>query len=119
MATIDEDGFVYFLGRRGDIIRRAGTNFSAIEVEEVVRQIAGVVDVAVVPMDDALGDQTVAAFVVREGDRPSADEIRAHCRTALAAFKRPQMIEFLPELPRTAVGKVQKHLLAGSGGDER
>ena len=114
MATVDEDGFVYFLGRRGDIIRRAGTNFSALEVEEVVRQLPGVIDVAVVPVDDALGDQSVAAFVVREGDRPSTDEIRVHCRAALAAFKRPQTIEFLPELPRTAVGKVQKHLLAAS-----
>ena len=114
MATIDEEGYVYFLGRRGDIIRRAGTNFSALEVEEVVRQLPGVIDVAVVPMDDALGDQSVAAFVVRDGERPSMDEIRSHCRGALAAFKRPQTIEFVPELPRTAVGKVQKHLLAAS-----
>jgi len=79
-----------------------------------VRQLAGVVDVAVVPIDDVLGDQTVAAFVVRDGDRPSTDEIRIHCRAALAAFKRPQRIEFLSELPRTAVGKVQKHLLAAA-----
>ncbi len=114
MATVDEDGYVYFLGRRGDIIRRAGTNFSALEVEEVVRQLPGVLDVAVVPFDDPLGDQAVAAFVVREGDRPSASEIRARCRSALAAFKRPQIVEFVPELPRTAVGKVQKHVLAAS-----
>src|SRR5439155_17099798 len=111
MARIDEDGYVYFLGRQGDIIRRAGTNFSALEVEEVIRRLACVVDVAVVPVDDELGDQSVAAFVVREGERPSVEEIRAHCRTALAAFKRPQTIEFVDELPRTAVGKVQKHLL--------
>ncbi len=111
MATVDEDGYVYFLGRRRDIIRRAGTNFSALEVEEVVRQLSGVLDVAVVPMEDALGDESVAAFVVRDGDRPSAEEIGAHCRAALAVFKRPQTIEFVPELPRTAVGKVQKHLL--------
>lgn len=114
MATVDEDGHVYFLGRRRDIIRRAGTNFSALEVEEVMRQISGVLDVAVVPVEDELGDQSVAAFVVREGERPSAVEIRAHCRTALAAFKRPQTIEFVHELPRTAVGKVQKHLLVAS-----
>jgi crotonobetaine/carnitine-CoA ligase len=114
MATVDEDGYVFFLGRRRDIIRRAGTNFSALEVEAVLRQLSGVLDVAVVPMDDTLGDQSVAAFVVRDGDRPSAEEIGAHCRTALAAFKRPQTIEFVPELPRTSVGKVQKHLLAAS-----
>ena len=59
-----------------------------------MRQLAGVVDVAVVPIDDVLGDQTVAAFVVRDGDRPTTDEIRIHCRAALAAFKRPQTIEF-------------------------
>jgi carnitine-CoA ligase len=114
MATVDDDGYVYFLGRRRDIIRRAGTSFSALEVEEVVRQLPGVLDVAVVPVDDELGDQSVAAFVVRDGERPSTEEIRAHCRGALAAFKRPQRIEFVAELPRTAVGKVQKHLLAAS-----
>jgi carnitine-CoA ligase len=111
IARVDHGGFVHFLGRGRDIIRRAGTNFSALEVEEVVRQVTGVIDVAVVPVHDALGDEAVAAFVVREGDHPTEDEIRTHCRTALSAFKRPQRIEFLTELPRTAVGKVQKHLL--------
>jgi crotonobetaine/carnitine-CoA ligase len=119
MASVDRDGFVYFVGRGRDIIRRAGTNFSALEVEEVVRQVTGVVDVAVVPIHDALGDEAVAAFVVREGDQPTEDEIRTHCRTALAAFKRPQRIEFLTELPRTAVGKVQKHLLPASPEERR
>ncbi len=114
VATVDDDGFVHFLGRRRDIIRRAGTNFSALEVEEVLRQLPGVVDVAVVPFSDDLGDESVAAFVVREGEHPTADEIRAHCRAGLAAFKRPQKIEFVSELPRTAVGKVQKHLLAAA-----
>jgi crotonobetaine/carnitine-CoA ligase len=119
MASVDDEGFVYFVGRGRDLIRRAGTNFSALEVEEVVRQVTGVLDVAVVPVHDALGDEAVAAFVVRKGDHPTEDEIRTHCRTALAAFKRPQRIEFLTELPRTAVGKVQKHLLATSPEDRR
>jgi len=119
IAAVDAEGFVYFRGRDRDIIRRAGTNFSALEVEDVVRQVTGVLDVAVVPVHDTLGDEAVAAFVVRKGDHPTEDEIRTHCRTALAAFKRPQLIEFLTELPRTAVGKVQKHLLAGSLEDRR
>jgi crotonobetaine/carnitine-CoA ligase len=114
VATVDEEGFVSFLGRRRDIIRRAGTNFSALEIEEVVRRIAGVLDVAVVAVDDALGDQSVAVFVVRDGERPTADEVRAHCRATLAAFKRPQVVEFVAELPQTAVGKVRKHLLVPS-----
>jgi acyl-CoA synthetase (AMP-forming)/AMP-acid ligase II len=114
MATVDGEGFVSFLGRKRDIIRRGGTNFSALEIEEVVRELDGVVNVAVVAVDDALGDQSVAVFVVRDGERPTADEVRAHCRATLAAFKRPQVIEFVPELPQTAVGKVRKHLLVPS-----
>jgi carnitine-CoA ligase len=117
IAAADEEGFVSFLGRRRDIIRRGGTNFSALEIEEVVRGLAGVLDVAVVAVDDPLGDQSVAVFVVRDGEHPTADEVRAHCRATLAAFKRPQMVEFVAELPQTAVGKVRKHLLVPSPGD--
>jgi len=117
IAAADEEGFVSFLGRRRDIIRRGGTNFSAVEIEEVVRGLAGVLDVAVVAVDDALGDQSVAVFVVRDGEHPTADEVRARCRATLAAFKRPQMVEFVAELPKTAVGKVRKHLLVPSPGD--
>jgi crotonobetaine/carnitine-CoA ligase len=111
MAYYDDEQFVHFLGRAQDLIRRGATNFSALEVEQIVREVPGVLDVAVVGVPDALGDETVAAFVVRTGDRPGADEIRAHCRSRLAAFKRPHSIEFVADLPRTAVGKVQKHLL--------
>jgi non-ribosomal peptide synthetase component E (peptide arylation enzyme) len=76
-----------------------------------------VIDVAVVAVDDVLGDQSVAVVVVRDGEHPTADEVRAHCRAALAAFKRPQVVEFVAELPQTAVGKVRKHLLVPPPGD--
>lgn len=112
VARVDEDGLVHFLGRRGDIIRRGATSFSALEVEAVVRDVPGVLEVAVVGVADAFGEETVAVFVVRAADdRPTAEEIRVRCRAALASFKRPTRIEFLPQLPRTAVGKIQKHLL--------
>ena len=111
VARTDNEGFIHFVGRRPDLIRRGGQSFSANEIEAVIREVAGVVDVAVVGIPEQLGDEAVAAFVVGRGDRPTVDEIRRHCRSALAAFKRPQYVEFVPALPRTAVGKVQKHLL--------
>jgi carnitine-CoA ligase len=111
VARADDAGFVYFVGRSREIIRRAGMNFSAIEVEEVIRAVPGVVDVAVVGLPDALRDERVAAFIVRRDSRPTVEDVLAACQETLAAYKRPDLVEFVSELPRTAVGKVQKHLL--------
>jgi len=111
MARRDEHGFFYFLGRGRDLIRRAGQSFSALEVEEVLLAHPGVVDAAVVGIPDALADERVGAFVVLGSPAPSLAELRRHCRGLLAPHKRPDMITIRSELPRTSVGKIQKHLL--------
>jgi crotonobetaine/carnitine-CoA ligase len=116
VARADDAGFVHFVGRSREIIRRAGMNFSAIEVEEVIRAVPGVVDVAVVGLPDALRDERVAAFVVRGDSGPTVEDVLDACQATLAAYKRPDHVEFVSELPRTAVGKVQKHLLATTAG---
>lgn len=119
VARADDAGFVHFVGRSREIIRRAGMNFSAIEIEEVIRAVPGVLDVAVVGLPDALRDERVAAFIVRADSRPTAEEVLGACQGMLAAYKRPDYVEFVTELPRTAVGKVQKHLLLPAiGSDE-
>ena len=106
----DADGFLHFVGRHGDIIRRAGLSFSSLEVEEVIRSVEGVVDVAVVGLPDDVRDERVAAVVVAE---PGVTEeaLRARCLAALAAYKRPEIIAFDEHLPRTSVGKVRKHIV--------
>ena len=87
-----------------------GSSFSSLEVEEVIRSVAGVVDVAVVGLPDDVRDERVAAVVVAE---PGVTEeaLRARCLAALAAYKRPEIIAFDEHLPRTSVGKVRKHIL--------
>ena len=106
----DADGFLHFVGRHGDIIRRAGLSFSSLEVEEVIRSVSGVVDVAVVGLPDDVRDERVAAVVVAE---PGVTEeaLRARCSAELATYKRPEIIAFEEQLPRTSVGKVRKHLV--------
>ena len=86
-------------------------SFSAIEIEDVIRTVDGVVDVAVVGLPDPLRDERVAAFVIRAGSGPTEAQLLELCRTMLAGYKQPEHVEFVAELPRTAVGKVQKHLL--------
>jgi crotonobetaine/carnitine-CoA ligase len=108
----DDDGFLYFVDRKKDLIKRAGENVSTVEVEQILDQHPAVYESAVVGLPDEMYDEIVAAFVVPASD-VSADELIAFCRDRLAKFKVPARIEFVDELPRTPVGKVQKHLLRG------
>ncbi len=118
MARRDPDGRVAILGRRAsDFIKTGGFKVSAREVEDVLRQHPGVREAAVVGVPDRVfGQRVVAAVVARE----SADlealrrELEAVAASALVEYKRPRELRFLDSLPRNAMGKVQKHLLAGS-----
>jgi crotonobetaine/carnitine-CoA ligase len=108
----DEDGFLYFVDRRKDLIKRAGENVATGEVEQVIAEHPAVYEVAVVGLPDEMYDEIVAAFVVKVPDASvDADELIAWCAERLAKFKVPASIEFVSELPRTPVGKIQKHLI--------
>jgi crotonobetaine/carnitine-CoA ligase len=113
-----EDGYVAFVDRAKDLIKRAGENISSGEVEAVLRTHPAVFDAAVVGIPDAVRDERVKAVVVpRPGSSVTAEELRDWCAGRLAAFKVPEVVEFRDELPRTSVGKIQKHVLRQSGGD--
>jgi carnitine-CoA ligase len=107
----DASGFFQFVGRGADLIRRAGQNLSAVEVENVLLDHSDVLEAAVIGVPDKLGDQKVAAFVVPATSALTSRQVRDHCRANLASYKRPDVVCFVPALPRTAVGKIQKHLL--------
>ncbi|RUM98274.1 ATP-dependent acyl-CoA ligase [Pseudaminobacter arsenicus] len=112
LGWFDEMGNLYFQGRRGDMIKRAGENISAQEVEDALIGHEAVKDVAVIGVPDPVRDQAVKAFVVlRAGSRPTSDELREFCRERLAYFKVPEFIVFVAELPRNASGKVLKREL--------
>ncbi len=109
VVRVDEQGLFYFVDRRKDMLKRAGENIAASEVEAVLAAHPRVRDVAVCGLPDPIYDEQVAAFVVAPGADP--EELRAWCAERLVSFKVPTHIELRDELPRTAVGKIQKHLL--------
>jgi len=110
-AVMDEDGWFFFVDRKKDMIKRAGENISASEVEEILKRHPAVFDAAVVGVPDPIRDQAIKGYVmVRDGCAPTADALIAWCATHLSAFKVPEAIEFRDTFPRTSVGKIQKHL---------
>jgi len=105
---------VTLVGRKSlDVIKSGGFKISAREIEDVLRRHPGVRDVAVVGAPDRIFGQTVVAAVVWDGAAPAEaqalDELSAFCRRHLADYKRPRAVRLLAELPRNALGKVQKH----------
>jgi crotonobetaine/carnitine-CoA ligase len=109
---LDEHGYLYFVDRSKDIIKRAGENVSASEVERVLLEHDGIVQAAVIAVPDPLRDEAVKAFVVlAEDETLTEEEVRAHCAGRLARFKIPTIVEFRAELPMTSIGKIEKRRL--------
>ena len=115
VAVMDADGWFTIVDRKKELIIAGGFNIYPSEVEQVIRELEGVADVAVVGIPDRYRGETVAAFVVRSPGSPgspvSADDVTAHCAVALTAYKVPRSVEFRDELPRSAVGKVLRRQL--------
>ena len=108
----DADGLLSFVGRTRDMIKRAGENVAAGEVEEVLIDHPAVLDAAVIGVPDAMRDEKIIAFVVlADGQSADEEELRAWCSSKLARFRVPSHVAIERELPRTPVGKIQKHLL--------
>ncbi len=112
-AFRDEDGYVHIVGRRSvDILKSGGFKISAREIEEVLLEHPAVVEAAVVGLEDPEWGHRIAAVVVVAAGvivGPVAAALDGHCRSVLASFKRPRQIEVWSELPRNALGKLQKH----------
>ncbi|MEO2108834.1 MAG: AMP-binding protein, partial [Actinomycetota bacterium] len=108
----DEHGYVYFFDRKKDVIKRAGENVSASEVETALVDHPAIVEAAVIGIVDDVRDEAVKAFVVCvPGEMVSLEDVRDHCVQRLASFKIPTEIEVLAELPKTSIGKVEKKVL--------
>ena len=108
----DEDGYLYFVDRKKDVIRRRGENISSQEVEDVIKRHPSVLDCAVIAVPSELGEDEVKAYVT---PRPPAEvepeEIVYWCADNLAYFKVPRYLEVREELPRTPSLRVRKDLL--------
>lgn len=109
---LDEDGWLFFLGRCGNMIKRSGENISCSEIECVLTSHPLIVDAAVIGVPDPIRDQAVKAFVeLAQGAEIATDEIISYCKGRLASFKVPSIVAFVKEFPRTATGKIKKREL--------
>jgi len=111
-ACMDEDGYVWFVGRADDIILSAAYRIGPFEVESALIEHAAVVEAAVVGKPDALRGEIVKAFVVLAAGFAPSDELKSelqeHVKHTTAPYKYPREIEFLTELPKTVSGKIRR-----------
>jgi long-chain acyl-CoA synthetase len=109
VGRVDDEGFLYLLDRKKDVIVTGGENVYSSEVEAALYQHPDVAEVAVIAVSDELYGETVFAAVVRRpGSAVEAPELVAHCRTHIGGFKIPRQFAFVDSLPKSAVGKVLK-----------
>ncbi len=112
-CRIDEEGYVYFVGRMDDVIKSRGEKVAPKEVETVLANIPGVKECAVIGVDDPVLGQAVKAFVVLEqGATLGVREIQHLCQDKLENFMVPKYVELIDSLPRTDTGKIKKQGLA-------
>lgn len=104
----DEEGYLYFVGRKDDIIKSRGEKVAPKEVENVLYSLKGVVEAAVVGVPDPVLGQAVKAFIVSENPELTEARVLAHCRANLEDFMVPKQVEFRAELPKTTTGKIKK-----------
>ena len=109
LCRLDEDGYLYFVGRMDDIIKSRGEKVAPKEVENAISDVEGVKEVAVIGVPDDLLGQAVKAFVVlEEGAALSEKDLMRECQKRLEAFMVPKHIELRRELPKTGSGKIRK-----------
>jgi crotonobetaine/carnitine-CoA ligase len=113
-AFADERGYLYFFDRRKDMIKRAGENVSTVEVEFALVEHPEIEEAAVIGVPDPIRDEAVKAFVaLAEGSGLTPEAIQEFCRSRLASFKVPTIVEIRDELPKTSIGKIEKKRLRG------
>lgn len=109
MGYIDEDGYVYLVGRKDDIIIRGGENIAPAEIEAVLHAHPAIDEAAIIGAPDEDFGQKIVAFVaLKPGQSATADEVSDFCKERLASFKKPEEINFIDELPKNPLGKVLK-----------
>ena len=112
VGTVDAEGFITLVDRAKDMLISGGENVYPKEIEDVIYQLEAVSECAVFGVPDAKFGELPAAYIALKPDlRLSEAEVVEHCRTRLAEFKRPRLVKFVSDFPKTPIGKIQKNLL--------
>jgi long-chain acyl-CoA synthetase len=107
MGTIDEEGYIYLVDRKADMIVTGGENVYPKEIEDILYEHPAVQECAVVSApDEKWGERVQAVVVLKDGHAATEEELILHCRKKIAAYKCPKKIEFWDKIPKTPVGKI-------------
>ena len=111
-ATMDEDGYLWYVGRIDDVIKSSGYRIGPFEIESVIMELPYVLECAITPVPDEVRGQIVkATIVLTKGNKGSDElkkEIQEYVKTHTAPYKYPRIVEFVDELPKTISGKVRR-----------
>lgn len=108
---MNDEGFIWFVDRNKDMIKRAGENISSLEIENVLSDHPSVANCAIIAAPDELREEKVIAYIESSDSEVTEDILRAYCAERLSSFKIPEEFYFVDEFPRTSIGKIQKNLL--------
>ncbi|NJL12965.1 MAG: long-chain fatty acid--CoA ligase [Microscillaceae bacterium] len=112
IGYLDEEGWLFLIDRKKDMILASGYNIYPKEIDEVLYTHPDILEACTVGIPDAYRGETVKVFIVRKpGSTLQAEEVEAFCREKLAAYKVPRLVEFVAELPKSAVGKILRRAL--------
>ena len=112
MAKLDEDGYIYIVERKKDLIIRGGLNIYPRDVEEVLMRHPAVLECAMIGVpSERMGEEVLAYVVLQDKKQTTAEELIAFCQQYLANYKTPAFVEFIPTLPRNAIGKIERKVL--------
>ncbi len=111
IGTVDERGYFKIVDRKKDMILVSGFNVYPNEIEDVVSQMDGVLECAAVGVPDAKAGEAVKLFLVRSDPAVTEAQVRAYCEANLTGYKRPRIVEFRTDLPKTPVGKILRREL--------
>jgi acyl-CoA synthetase (AMP-forming)/AMP-acid ligase II len=108
LGRMDEEGFIYLVSRKKEMLKSGANHISPFEIEDVVCRLPGVIECAAVGIPDEILGEAIKICVVKDGIDLSHNDILRYCKENLAAFKIPKVIEFRKELPKTTTGKIRK-----------
>lgn len=111
VAVMDEKGFLKIVDRLKDMIIVSGFNVYPNEIEGVIAQMPGVLEVGAIGVPDEYSGEVVKVIIVKKDPSLSEDDVKAHCKEELTGYKRPKIIQFVDELPKTNVGKILRREL--------